>query len=391
MHMPRFVRLAAVAATSLVVAQAVSVGLAGAGPPSVGQLTGTLQPSSSAYLFGGAVANWQGETIVGADESGPSYEGKAFIYTKTGTTWHTTEIDDPLAVPDDEFGSAVAIFRSTAIIGAIGVNGNDGAAFVYTDTGGTWTESQELTASDAAPLDNFGASISMTATEALIGSFNSPTYGQSGAAYVFSNSGGIWSQTGELDPTSRVVNDLFSWTVAVSGNWAVVGAWATNSYTGAAYVFKHGIHGWVQTQILTVPAAPANLYFGSSVAIALNQVMIGAPGPDSAAGSTYVFARTGTVWSPSAVLTEAVGSPEDFYGSAVAMSGHEAVVTAPGYAAYTGTAYLYDDTGGSWVQQAQLSVPTLASGSLFGVSASIAGLKVAVGAQIANEAFEFQA
>jgi len=151
------------------------------------------------------------------------------------------------AAPGDNFGISVAIFGDTAVIGAYvddhagGVNA--GAAYVFVHAGGMWTEQAKLTASDAAADDGFGIAVAVSGDTAVVGAWaNDHTGGtDAGAAYVFVRAAGVWTQQAKLTASDAAANDQFGASVAVFGDTAVIGAYfgdapgAANA--GATYVF----------------------------------------------------------------------------------------------------------------------------------------------------------
>jgi hypothetical protein len=153
--------------------------------------------------------------------------------------------------PSDVFGYSVAVSGNTAIIGAagktIGNNTGQGAVYVFTCSGTpcTWTQQQELTAADGASRDEFGTRVAVSGNTVIIGNNSSQ-----GAAYVFTCTGAPCSwrvrrwwpfrtrkQQQKLIAADGAHGDEFGYSVAVSGNTAVIGAAYKNSYQGAAYVF----------------------------------------------------------------------------------------------------------------------------------------------------------
>jgi hypothetical protein len=148
----------------------------------------------------------------------------------------------------DQFGISVAVSGSTAVVGAnlhtVGSNTDQGAAYVFVESGGTWSQQAELTASDGGKYDNFGWSVAASGSTAVVGAdghlASSPYSCGPGGAYVFVESGATWSQQAELTASDSGKNDCFGASVAVSGSTAVVGAFqhmvGSNTQQGAAYV-----------------------------------------------------------------------------------------------------------------------------------------------------------
>ena len=108
---------------------------------------------------------------------------------------------DPGATAGDFFGGSVAISGTTAVVGAEGSNSGTGAAYVFVRSGTTWSQQTELTASDGAAGDEFGASVAISGTTVVVGAFGKNS--KAGAAYVFVRSGTTWSPAGRADHDRR--------------------------------------------------------------------------------------------------------------------------------------------------------------------------------------------
>jgi len=219
------------------------------------------------------------------------------VYTLRGGTWSQTAELTASHSGRDAFGASVALSAagSTALVGAWGRNNSAGAAYVFTLRGGTWSQTAELTASHLTQGDAFGGSVALSAagSTALVGAefHNSGA----GAAYVFTLRGGTWSQTAELTASDAAPNDGFGSSVALSalGSAALVGAPQHNSVTGAAYVFTLRGGTWSQTAKPTASHA-ADDVLGSSVALsAQGSTALGGAPSLSSLGAAYVFTRSG--------------------------------------------------------------------------------------------------
>jgi hypothetical protein len=162
----------------------------------------------------------------------------------------------------------------------------------------------KLTASDAGPNHQFGYSVALSGDTAVVGA-PGPDW-----AYVFVRTGGVWTQQQKLIASDVPANRAFGYSVAVSGDTAVVGAiYDNNNFTwdeaGAAYVFTRVDGVWTQQQKLTASGAFRYDYFGSAVAVSGDTAVIGSYNDgnsgggngDDGPGSAYVFTRTGGVWS----------------------------------------------------------------------------------------------
>ena len=186
---------------------------------------------------------------------------------------------------------------------------------------GTWSQTAELTASDGARLDLFGFSVALSAlgSTALAGAIG--RHSEAGAAYVFTLRRGTWSRTAELTASNAAPGDEFGRSVALSarGSTALAGASVRHSETGAAYVFTLRRGTWSQTAELTGATGDG---FGFSVALSGlgSTALAGAPFHNTGTGAVYVFTLRRGTWSRTAVLTAPHGAPGDDFGQSVALS-----------------------------------------------------------------------
>ena len=327
--------------------------------------------------FGSSVAVSGSTAVVGAygrNSFGHPYGGAAYVFTGSGGTWsqqaELTAID---GTTNGEFGYSVAVYGSTALVGALDNLSGSGAAYVFTSSGGTWSQEAELTAADSAPGDRF-ALVALSGSTALVGAPAKNT--GTGAAYVFV----LPSQQAKLTAADAAANDRFGVSVAVSGSTAVVGAYGKNTGAGAAYVFTRSGSTWTQRAKLTATGVAAGDYFGYSVAVSGSTVVVGAPATSPNTGAAYVFTGSGSTWTQRAKLTATGGAPGDRFGYAVALSGSVAVIGATGSNSNTGAAYVFTGSGSTWTQQARLAAADGAEGDYFGYAVALSGSTALVGA-----------
>lgn len=367
----------------------------------------------------------------------------------------------------DQFGFSVAVSGDTVVVGAInedsstmGVNStpdenssNSGAAYVFTRTAGPWTQQAYLkpaTVGTTQAGDRFGYSVAISGDTIVVGASaeDSSTTGvnstpnenstDSGAAYVFTRTAGLWTQQAYLKPAAvgtMQTGDEFGGSVAVSGDTIVVGAIGEDSSTtgvnsapnensvasGAAYVFTRNAGIWTQQAYIKptgVGTTQVADLFGYSVAVAGDTVVIGAALEDSSttgvnsapnesstnAGAAYVFTRNSELWTQQAYLKpNAVGIRQDSdqFGISVTISDDTIVVGAnwedssttgvnsvpndSGIANDSGAAYIFMRSGGIWTQQAYLkpdAVGTTQAADQFGWSVAVSDGTVVVGAHL---------
>ncbi len=190
----------------------------------------------------------------------------------------------------DDFGISVAISGSTAVVGAPYRNGNTGAAYVFVRSGETWSQQAELTASDGASGDWFGSSVAISGSTIVMGAPGKNV--STGVAYVFVGSGATWSEQAELTPSP--IAAIFGVSVAISGSTVVVGSPSYLGIPGTAFVFVRSGTTWSQRAELTAPSGgTVGDHFGASVAISGPITVVGADGEKSETGAAYVFVRSG--------------------------------------------------------------------------------------------------
>src|SRR6266850_114443 len=216
-----------------------------------------------------------------------------------------------------------------------------------------FTQTKKLTASDAAANDRFGYSAAIDGDTVVVGAWakNSNT----GAAYIFErNQGGAenWGQVQKLTASDAAVNDQFGRSVAIDVDTVVVGAWLKNSNTGAAYIFERnqgGAEHWGQVKKLTASdGAGYGDQFGISVAINIDTVAVGANhGNRATSGAVYIFERNQNgleSWGQVQKLTADDAAAHDEFGTSVGIDGDTIVVGAVGKNSNTGAAYTFDLT-----------------------------------------------
>jgi hypothetical protein len=174
-------------------------------------------------------------------------EGAAYVYRFNGVSWaQQAKLLPSDGAANDLFGGWVAISGNTLVVGAgnktVGSNAGQGVAYVYSFDGIRWVQQAELTASNGAAGDFFGCEAALTGNTLVVGACNKAVGANTrqGAAYLYSFNGSSWAQQQELTASDGAAGDFFG-AVALSGNLAVVGAYGkavgSNLNQGAAYVF----------------------------------------------------------------------------------------------------------------------------------------------------------
>jgi sugar lactone lactonase YvrE len=332
-------------------------------------------------LFGYSVSLSGDTALIGAYQKSGS-RGAAYLFGRSGGVWSwEAEFMASDGVAGDQFGYFVSVSGETAVIGAPGTSGGQGAAYVFVRSAGAWGLQQELTASDGAAGDGFGSSVSVAGDTAVIGAYGRNS-GQ-GAAYVFVRSGTSWSQQQELAASDGAAGDRLGCSASLSGYTAAIGACGKTANQGAVYVFVASGGVWSQQQKLTASDGATDYYFGNSVSVSGDTAVAGALNTSNGTGAAYVFVRSGGVWSQQQELTPPAGSSSYDFGNSVSVSGDTAIIGDWGGNGYRGVAYVFGRSGGVWSQQQRLTASDGAIDEL-GYSVSMSGDTVLIGAANGN-------
>jgi hypothetical protein len=270
---------------------------------------------------------------------------------------------------EDGFGYSVAISGDTLVVGAPWHSDGTGAVYVFERSGSIWAQQAMLTIQNGAWDDRFGYAVAIAGDTIVAGSPGHVAQGSThaGTAYVFVRSGASWAQQAELWAGDGGWFDWFGGSVAIDGDTIVVGApmhrvesWAM---AGAAYVFVRSGGGWAQQAELSASDGGPGAQLGTSVAIDGDTVVAGAPeyhaGHVDGVGAAWVFVRSGSSWEQKARLDPSDGAEWDGFGRSVAVTGDTIVAGAPGHEVsetpYAGAVYVFTPSGNSWAQQAELS------------------------------------
>ena len=330
----------------------------------------------------GVSVDISGDTIVigapGEDSDGSGEEnddltsaGAAYVFVREGTTWTQQAYLKASNVGYlDQFGVSVAISGDRIVVGAnledsdgSGEENNSseyaGAAYIFVREESTWTQQAYLKASNPDAEDYFGGHVAISWATVVIGASGEDSDGtgeanndadKAGAAYVFVGEESTWSQQAYLKAPNVDIEDRFGTSVAIDGETLVVGAFKEDGDgsgqgnddaidSGAAYVFVRSGDAWTQQAYLKASNAECDDWFGMTVAIYGDTLVVGAYGEDSDgtgeenndaefASAAYVFACEGTTWTQQAYLKASNVDARDLFGYSVALWGHTIVVGA---------------------------------------------------------------
>lgn len=356
----------------------------------------TASDSQAGDLFGFCTAVAGDVAVIGArhvDHSGKTDAGAAYVFHRSGSEW--TEVQR-LVAPDaddyDYFGQWVAATEDMIFVSAVFDDHSGmidaGSVYVFTRSGDVWTFDEQLFASDAGEHDEFGWCPSVDGETLVVGTWRGGP-GDEGAAYVFSRVGGSWIEQQRL--TSPDGGGAFGAYTALEAQTLVLGApfhdLSNLSDAGAAYVFIDNGGTWTQHQKLTASDAGAGDTFGVHVAISNATIVVNSPNDDHSsldnAGSAYVFTLDGDTWIEHQKLVALEPAP-NAWGWFVDIEGEMLTVGANLADPYgmqdAGAAYVYRRIGDTWTEIQKIVAPDAAAGDNFGWPVPISGDTVITGA-----------
>ena len=303
--------------------------------------------------------------------------GAAWVFTRSGGTW--TQQGGKLVGTTSEYGGglwsqgasvALSSDGNTAIIGGPSDNRTTGAAWVFTRSGSIWTQQgNKLVGSGASqpplsPGQGMSVALSADGNTAIVGGWEAE------GAWVFTRSGGTWTQQGKKLVGSGAVGKArqgMSVALSADGNTAIVGGWSDNGRAGAAWVFTRTGGVWTQQgKKLVGTDAMGSARQGVSVALSAdgNTAIVGGPGDNpwdrsvpfglGAAGAAWVFTRSDGVWTQQGNKLVSTGAVGRLGSTSVALSADGNIVIVGGFAEDTGVALVFSRRGGHWTQDKKL-------------------------------------
>lgn len=272
----------------------------------------------------------QGNKLVGNDISGTAAEGNSVTISADG---------------------------NTVAFGGIGDNGLAGAVWVFTRSNGIWTQlGNKLTGSGSAGNSTLGNSLACSGDGSTLIAGGQMDDNYVGAAWVFTNSNGVWNQQGDkLVGLGYVGKSQQGFSVALSedGNTAIVGGPGDYANQGAAWIFTRSNGVWTQQGDKVVGSKPVGGSFeGQTVALSAdgNTAIIGGASDDNYRGAVWVFARSNGVWTQQGNKLVVPSGIQVTLGTSVSISGDGNTIAAGGSNG-EGAVWIFSKSNGIWQQQ----------------------------------------
>ncbi len=296
-------------------------------------LQGSIQPDQRGnYLFGSSMVIEGDIAVFGAvvapDAPDDPRTGVVYVFLKNGDNYFLKQTLTPSDTSGSfQYGATVAIEGETIIVGDPGDDSSEGAVFVYSRSGGVWSESAKLTATTPAPQSNFGSTVDIDNSTIVIGARNDAEAGfQSGAVYIATLVNDAWTVTQKLQSSQPRSEEHFGSSVSIQGNTLVVGAvdGRQDSLTrSAAYVFTLENSIWQESEILQADQPVADTAFGADVLIQDDQILIKSyaePGNPDGNNVIHAFLRIADDWVSQGTISAPASSGQIRFGSSLGIA-----------------------------------------------------------------------
>jgi hypothetical protein len=354
----------------------------------------------SNILFGTSVGIYGDIAAVGAAFDNGN-RGSVYVYQRNGSAWpYQATLVPSEAIVGDQVGAYTEVYGNQVFAGSpahgTAMGPYPGAVFVFQQNGSTWTETQMLQANPPVGGGRFGARYAVDGTTLIISGTNTSSQA---IAYIFTNTGGgHWTQTGTLQPAE---GGDFGTHVSISGNVAVIGAAGglngASAATGVAYVFTRSGGVWTETTRLTGVTSVAGDQFGTSVSVSGDTIVVGAP-HESVSGSTkgvaHVYKYSSGSWNEVTQLFAADGMSGNTFGKDVRVCGQRVFVgssnLSQGSNSAEGAVYQWNNVGGVWTPQGEFTLPAPgSSNAYFGDHLGVSASGLIVGAPFISQAYVY--
>lgn len=352
-------------------------------------------PDMKPWAFGTSVALDDNTLVIGAPEAGDAInplQSMAFVYSREGSEWslvQTLRPNTPSLERSYVFGYSVAIDNDVIVIGAPAEESGRGAAYVFRRTERVWHQESRLTASDVSsypPRFHFGFAVAVSKSTVVIGAPKKEDCNQfSGGAYVYVCTGSGWTEQAVLQQPAPCEYWQFGFSASIAGDTIVIGSpdpLGGGNARGAAHVFLRRIDTWTLIATVAPGGGPNQRAFqGMSVVVVDNDIVVSAPWDSDSSGAVYSFELKDAILHQGSVVKPSIPSSEPpfRFGDQVAMSVGHLAVSEPYHPLvgdqdlWPGTVSLFRGNRGGWVLQEHLFAADGASGDRFGRATAIDG------------------
>ena len=349
--------------------------------------------------------------------------GAVYVYKKqTNGNWiQVQKLVASDRATDDEFGFSAAIDGDYIVVGARSEdedeNGSNtvtaaGSAYIFQiNSSGIWIEVQKIVPSQRSIALQWGWDVEINGDYISVGTYRDGTdengmnfLSGAGAVYMFEKNGsGIWTETQKIVPSDRASYEWFAYDIDIDADQMVIGAAGAN-HQGKAYVFNRNTSGvWIESQIIFPSDIVSGSYFGETVSISGNYIVIGAKSESedvsdsntmNDAGAAYVFKNDNGIWIQHKKIVASDRSSSDKFGCEVAIDNRIIVVgaffapiEANGTGNIAGATYIFElnETNTQWNELEKLVYTNNAGADMFGEHVAIFNADVISSARAEDE------
>lgn len=319
----------------------------------------------------------------------------------TDLEWRAT-FEAPDAQPGDQFGRAVAVGGTRAVVAAWRREGNLGGAHVY-----RWDDDQLVLEGTLEPSDGFGGSMCGTSAHVndrgdlvVLSALGDDQAGAgAGAAYVFRRGArGAWREEAKLTAYDALAHDGFGSAVAVGDDLLVVGAKGVDAppfyyNSGALYPFRHVDGAWKPEPRILLPDLDIGDACGARLALDGRRLAVGVPSKDNEfgddAGAVYVYEHYGARWNLAERVVHGGLAPGDAFGLSVALDGPRLLVgsTDDQGAGMVGVVHAFERVGAAWIERTAFGAPSPQAFDFFGETVALHGDRALVSSRVGSGPF----
>jgi len=294
-------------------------------------------------------------------------QGATWVFIRSGTTWTEQQkitVTDNIGAAGFGYSTSLSSDGNTLAVGGYLDNSGQGATWVFTRSGTTWTEQQKITVTDNIGNAELGFSVSLSSDGNTLASGGINDNSGQGATWIFTRSGTTWTEQQKITVTDNIGNASFGYSTSLSsdGNTLAVGGYIDNSSQGATWVFIRSGTTWTEQQKITVTDNIGNANFGYSTSLSSdgNTLAVGGYVDNSGQGATWIFTRSGTTWTEQQKITVTDNIGNALFGASVSLSSNGNTLAIGGNQDNNGigATWIFTRSGSSWTQQASKLVGT---------------------------------
>ncbi|MEO5916776.1 MAG: Ig-like domain-containing protein [Luteolibacter sp.] len=355
--------------------------------PLITRVTAKLVPinlgdGNAGDYFGNAIST-DGQTLVVGAMQDNEARGSVYIFTRSAGEWiFKSKLNPSDTASRSKFGTSVAFQGNILVVGSPG-DGYSSAGYIYEKAAGEWTLSAKVSPPPGLEGVSIGCSVAVDDGVVMVGADGytggSPAVIGKGYVYVFEKVAGVWTLQLRLEDPAGTTNDEYGAAIAIKSGYAYIGK--PGKKAGEVMIYKKGGSSW--TYVTRVYGVSKGDRFGESLATDGSALAVGAPFDNTAvgadAGSVTVFRKSAEVWTSEATLTATDAVSHDYFGSSVAIQGNRLLIGALlGYNSY-GCAYIFEKTT-KWSQKTRLIPYNTSPDGRSGHCVALVGNTVLVGA-----------